>query len=60
MKTWKIEIKMSVSENWVDDGFNPTDKEWIDYIDEQIKNMLPYAHENEVKISVTVSNGRQT
>jgi hypothetical protein len=52
MKNWTIKINLSVSENWIADGFDA--KERIGQIEELLTNLLPYATENELKIKATI------
>lgn len=46
MKHWKLEIKLSVADSWVADGFDA--KERIEEIEDTIKGLLPYAYGHEV------------
>lgn len=53
MKTFKFEVTMKVSDSWIADGFQISDR--IDQIEETIQGLLPYAygHECVVKVKVT-------
>lgn len=50
MKTWKVELTVTVSENWIDDGFELTERE--QEIKDCFHSMLPYAYGNEVSVDV--------
>lgn len=52
MKTYKLEIEITVSENWIADGFNPENKGWKKSIEESINNLMPYAFEHEFQAKV--------
>ena len=52
MKSWKIKIDLSVSQNWVDDGFDLSERQ--EEIDELLRSMLPYAHEEEMEIKIVI------
>jgi hypothetical protein len=55
MKNWTIEIKVSVSDNWIADGFDPSTKAWKESIEEAILNLLPYSiYDVEMKAKVKV------
>lgn len=49
MKTWKIELELSVSDNWLEDGFDLTEEERKEQITEFFEGqLLPYSYTNEV------------
>lgn len=50
MKTWKISLEMSVSDCWIEDGFNLEEQERKYQIIDMFGAMLPYAYCNEVII----------
>lgn len=52
MKKYKLTIEIKVSQNWIDDGFDPNTKEWEKSIEEAINALLPYAYENEFIVKV--------
>ncbi len=55
LKTWKLTLKIQVSDNWIQDGANPA--EWTGQIEELItNNFLTYSYEDEFKVNCTVSN----
>lgn len=54
MKKFVITVEMEVSENWVEDGFNPLTKETQEAIEEVLaENLLTYSYINEFKVKVT-------
>lgn len=58
MQTWKINIELKVSDNWVSDGVNFTDKDYFESFLEHIREFIPYAYydiEFKVKGKVTKS-----
>lgn len=50
MKLFKLEIWVTVSQNWIEDGFEMSERE--DEIKEAFANMLPHAYEHEVKTEI--------
>lgn len=50
MKTWKIELEMTVADSWIEDGFDATDEAVKEEIKWNCLGLLPWAHETEVKI----------
>jgi len=52
MKIWKLQINIAVSQNWIDDGFDLKDR--IEEIEEKLRDMLPYAYENEMEIKIKI------
>jgi len=53
MKKWKISLTVEVSENWIEDGFDLNHPEREEQLKDAITSMLPYAHEHEMKVSIT-------
>lgn len=53
-KKWKLEIEVEVSDNWIADGFNLPDR--FENIKESIQSELPYAYENEIKVTIKQIN----
>lgn len=53
MKKWKIELTVEVSENWITDGFNLSEELREEQIKNNIRNMLPFAYDNEVRVEIT-------
>lgn len=53
MKTWNIKIKLEVSDNWIEDGFNASER--LVEIEELIYTLLPYAYNNEVKVKASIT-----
>lgn len=47
MKQWTVQI--SVSENWIDDGFNLTDENLKDVL---LNHCLAYATDSELKVKI--------
>ncbi len=46
---WKFEVTLNVTNNWVEDGFNPDNNQ----IEEALRNnMLTYANSAEFKVNV--------
>jgi hypothetical protein len=47
MKTWKVEFEISVSDNWILDGFDMKEREeqLMEFLNFEL---LPYSFENEV------------
>jgi hypothetical protein len=52
MKKYTLAIVINVSQNWIDDGFDPTTKEWKEDIEEAITALMPYAYENEFIVTI--------
>jgi hypothetical protein len=57
MKKFKVSIEMTVSQNWIDDGFDLAERE--DEICEAFERMLPYAHASEAVVKVTSITSHQ-
>lgn len=55
---WKIAINLSVSNNWIEDGFDPSTPERVKQIEDLIRGLLPYALPNEVGIKVYVGKAQ--
>jgi len=53
MTTWKFEIEMKVSDNWIADGFDASQR--VEAIKESIQNLLPLAYEGEVEVKVNIT-----
>ncbi|MAX51525.1 MAG: hypothetical protein CMH22_06055 [Methylophaga sp.] len=43
---WTIEIDVEVSRNWVEDGFDLSDTNRLENIEQHIKDSLPYAYQD--------------
>ena len=57
MQKWKLELDLSVSDNWIADGVNFSDKEFLERFNEHIRCFLGYAHyEVEFKVRSKVSS----
>lgn len=53
---WKIEIELEVSDNWIEDGFNMSDKFRLDMLEEHFQSdQLPYSYGHEVVAKVTIT-----
>lgn len=53
MKKFILTIEMEVSENWVEDGFNPLSKETKESIENVLSdNLLTYSYPNEFKVKI--------
>ena len=52
MKKWKLEIEIDVSQNWIDDGFDLSERQ--EEIEELLRSMLPYAYEHEMEIKIGI------
>lgn len=52
MKTWKIEIKLKVSDNWIEDGFDASER--TQEIADMMQGLLPYAYGNEIQAKVKI------
>ena len=50
---WKIIMTVSVSDNWIEDGFDMTERKQD--IEDSIKSMLPYAYDHEVKVDMLIA-----
>lgn len=57
MKKWKLELTVEVAQCWIEDGFDLAERE--DQIKEAFHNMLPYAHDHEMKIEIKSMQSRQ-
>jgi hypothetical protein len=54
MLKWTIKIDLSVSENWVEDGFDASER--VEQIEELLMNdLLPFAHEGEFKVKAKIT-----
>lgn len=52
MKTWKVTLELSVSDNWLEDGFDLTEEERKEQITEFFEEqLLPYSYTNEVIVN---------
>lgn len=49
MKNFNFTLNLSVSDYWIEDGFNPSEETIVDAIR---KSLLTYSYENEFLISV--------
>lgn len=52
MKHWTLQIKISVADSWVADGFDASER--IEEIQEQIAALLPYAYGDEIAVKVKI------
>jgi len=53
---WKLEIELTVSDNWVEDGFNMSDQWRIEKLQEHFQSdQLPFAYGHEVKAEVKIT-----
>ncbi len=50
MKKFRVEVEMTVTQNWIEDGFDLAERE--EEIKEAFANMLPYAYGHEVKVEI--------
>jgi hypothetical protein len=50
MKTWKVSFEISISDCWIEDGFDMKERkeQLIEFLEEQL---LPYSYSNEVLIT---------
>lgn len=57
MQTWKIHLELKISDHWVADGVDFSNKAFLDNLNEHIRNFMPYAiYETEFKVkSIIVS-----
>ncbi|TGL39673.1 hypothetical protein EHQ53_14220 [Leptospira langatensis] len=53
MKTqkWVLKVELEISENWIEDGFNPSAETFEDLIRDGI---LGYAYDHEKKVKVEI------
>lgn len=51
-KIWKIEVTLTVDESWIADGFNAANR--LEEIEEKLTYLLPYAYENEFKVTAKI------
>ena len=51
MKTFKWVVQFEVTENWVEDGFNISEKRALD----MLANALPYAYGSELAVKIIKS-----
>ncbi|WP_250632137.1 hypothetical protein [Rhodoflexus caldus] len=55
MKTFKLTVTLTVSEVWIEDGFDATTPEFAQSLAETIKeNYLTYAYDHEFQVGVGV------
>jgi len=52
MKTFTLTIQIKVTNNWIDDGFDPHTPEWKESICNSIRELLPYAYDNEFIVTI--------
>ena len=52
MRTWELNVKISVADSWVADGFNL--KERMDEVEEALTRMLPFAYGHELEIKLKI------
>ena len=52
MQTWNLNLKISVADSWVADGFDLSQR--IKELEEAVANMLPYAYEGEVIVETKI------
>mgnify|MGYP003533150699 CR=1 FL=1 len=55
MKKYTVVLNIQVSDNWIEDGFDMTEKERKEQLSDAVRAMLPYAHEHEIKVDVEVT-----
>ena len=53
--TWEIKIKLKVADTWVMDGFDLHDEQDIEFLKDILRERLPYAREDEMKIDIKVT-----
>lgn len=44
MQTWNINLELKVSDNWVADGVDFSDKEFLEKLNEHIRGFMPYVY----------------
>jgi len=54
MKTWKIEVTLKVADNWVEDGFDASER--LQQIEQSFADLLPYAYDEEVVVKAKVTS----
>lgn len=52
MRTWNLNLKISVADSWVVDGFDLAQR--LEELESAIANMLPYADDDEVKVETKI------
>lgn len=53
MQTWKLNIEIKVANSWIKDGFDLAER--LDEIQESLTGLLPYAYENELRVTVSIT-----
>lgn len=53
MKTWKLQLTVTVADSWIEDGFNMAER--LTDLEEQVQSMLPYAYGNEIQVKATIT-----
>lgn len=53
MKKWKITLILEVSNNWIKDGFDASER--LEQIEELVSTLLPSAYEEEFKVKAKVT-----
>lgn len=54
MQTWMLNLKISVADSWVADGFDMNER--LEDLKEQIARMLPYAYSHEIEIAIKIKS----
>lgn len=52
MQTKILTIQISVTDNWINDGFDITTKAWQDNIEEAITSLMPYSYPHEFQCKI--------
>lgn len=55
MKKYTVVLNIQVSDNWIEDGFDMTQKERKEQLSDAVRAILPYANEHEIKVDVEVT-----
>lgn len=53
MKTWELKVKVSVADNWAQDGFDGS--QIAKTLKESCEGMLPFAYPHEFKIDIEMT-----
>lgn len=53
MKIWELNVVVQVSNNWIEDGFDLAER--TEEIKQKIQEILPYATESEIIVSLGIT-----
>lgn len=61
MQTWNVNLELKVSDNWVAEGVDFSDKDMLEKLNEHIRAFLPYTYyEIEFKVNSRIVSAPDT